>query len=125
MKWRKPEYFGMKSKSCINDYMNLTNGAYQPFHRKNYSFPLSLEPINPCHLIGPTAYSRLTLRFLWKLVPWSTCAGRHEMGDADFQKRMQSMARLGGHYTVPLPKLIGFDYFPTEEIIFLKAHWPV
>lgn len=37
---------------------------------------------------------------------------------------MQSMARLGGHYTVQLPKLIGFDYFPAEEIIFLKARWP-
>lgn len=32
------ECFGRKNKSCINDNINFTNGAYQHFHSKNFHF---------------------------------------------------------------------------------------
>lgn len=104
MEWRKTKYFGGKSKSCINEHINFTNGTYQPFSQE-FSYLLWPQPINPSDVMGPTAYSRLMLRFLWKLVPSSICADRNAVVDADgLEARVQSEVRCSQCWAGKLSK---------------------
>ena len=86
---------------------------------KLFSFPLSPEPINPCHIAVSTAYLRLTPSVLRKSVLWLTCAGRGKC-DADCPRR-----EWRGCWAGKLSKLIGFDHSHVAESMFPEAHRPV
>ena len=73
------EYFGKNVKAALMTVQTSLMGLISIFTARVF-IPFVTRPINLCHITGPTAYSRLTLSFLRKLVPWSTCARRHKVG---------------------------------------------